>query len=109
MFIVDVILLVALATRPPMTKQALPKAIPEAKTVITEAQIAEAIRTDFEALAGPGSVEISTDNGKLLSIRIAVPTLSLEFCAPIYEREIKLYRIFPDLNFDFYVLLRQSR
>lgn len=109
MFIPDLILLAALATRPPITKPMLPKAIPVVRTVAPESQIVDAIRNDFEALAGPGSVEISTENGKLLSIRIAVPTLSLEFCAPIYEREIKLFRIFPELNFDFYVLLRQPR
>ncbi|HWE48170.1 MAG TPA: hypothetical protein VG273_00170 [Bryobacteraceae bacterium] len=71
-------------------------------------RVAAAIKSDFESLAGPGSVEVDRADGNLFNIRIAVPTLSSEFCNPIYDHELKLFRLFPDLNFDFYLRLRNS-
>jgi hypothetical protein len=72
----------------------------------TVPDIAAAIKSDFESIAGPGSVDVDQTAGKLFSIRIAVPTLSSDFCNPIYDHELKLFRLFPDLNFDFYLRLR---
>jgi len=71
-----------------------------------DAPIVAAIKSDFESVAGPGSVVVDRAGGKLFSIRIAVPSLSSDFCNPIYERELKLFRLFPELNFDFYLRLR---
>ena len=74
-----------------------------------QSAVAEAIKADFESVAGPGSVIVDRANGRLFNVRIEVPTLSSEFCNPIYDREIKLYRLFPELNFDFYLRLRDPR
>ncbi len=71
-------------------------------------RVAAIIKSDFESIAGPGSVAVDRADGKLFNIRIAVPTLSSDFCNPIYDHEIKLFRLFPDLNFDFYLRLRDS-
>jgi hypothetical protein len=68
--------------------------------------IADAIKSDLEAVAGPGSVVVDRADGRLFNVRIAVPTLSSDFCNPIYDREIKLFRLFPEFNFDFYLRLR---
>ena len=74
----------------------------------TDPAIATAIKQDLESVAGPGSVDVDRASGKLFSIRIAVPTLSSDFCNPIYDRELKLFRLFPELNFDFYLRLRNT-
>ncbi len=97
------------ATRPPVTKPPAQIKNDPHELVMPDAKIADAIRHDFESITGPGSVDVSTDNGRLLSIHILVPTLNSEFCNPIYDHEIKLFRLFPDLNFDFYVRLREAR
>ncbi len=73
------------------------------------AELAKAIKTDIESIAGPGSVDVSIDNETLFSVRVAVPNFSPEVCTPIYDRELKLYRFFPELNFDFYLSLKPAQ
>lgn len=65
--------------------------------------LAQLIKKDIESIAGPGNVDISIDHETLFSVRVAVPGFSAAACAPIYDIELKLYRFFPDLNFDFYL------
>ncbi len=67
------------------------------------ADLAQLIKKDIESIAGPGAVDISIDHETLFSVRVAVPGFSAQTCAPIYDIELKLYRFFPDLNFDFYL------
>jgi copper chaperone CopZ len=65
-------------------------------------ELARVIKTDLESIAGPGTVEVSVNNPTLIRVRIALSTFSSEICTPIYDRERELYRLFPDLNLDFY-------
>jgi hypothetical protein len=109
MLIVQAILIAMLASKPPVKA---PEVRPLAQSVQNSAvdwddpRVVAAIKSDFESIAGPGSVAVDRTDGKLFNIRIAVPTLSSEFCNPIYDHELKLFRLFPDLNFDFYLRLR---
>jgi hypothetical protein len=109
MLIVQVILIAVLADKPPVKA---PEVMPPAAVLQNldmdgdDPHVAAAIKSDFESIAGPGSVIVDRTDGNLFNIRIAVPTLSADFCNPIYDHELKLFRLFPDLNFDFYLRLR---
>lgn len=76
---------------------------PPRVVVGSNAELVGLIKKDIESIAGPGSVEVSVNNETLFSVRIAVPSFRTEVCNPIYDVELKLYRYFPDLNFDFYL------
>jgi hypothetical protein len=109
------ILIAMLADNPPVKVPAIvpptPPSQPVAQSVAMDwddPRVIAAIKSDFESIAGPGSVAVDKTDGKLFNIRIAVPTLSSDFCNPIYDHEIKLFRLFPDLNFDFYLRLRET-
>jgi copper chaperone CopZ len=65
--------------------------------------LARAIKTDLESISGPGTVDVSVDSKTLFNVRIGVASFSSEVYTPIYDRELELYRLFPDLNFDFYL------
>ena len=65
-------------------------------------ELARAIKADLEAISGTGTVTVSTDNKTLYSARIAIPGFSPKICTQIYDREMELRQLFPDLNFDFY-------
>jgi hypothetical protein len=71
-------------------------------------ELVGAIKSDIESISGPGSVDISIDHETLYSVRVAVPSFSPEICTQIYDRELRLYRYFPDLNFDFYLRLKDQ-
>jgi hypothetical protein len=71
--------------------------------VLAGPELAHAIKKDIEAIAGPGSVEVSIDHDTLYSVRIAVPSFRADIYKPIYDRAVDLYRKFPDLSFDFYL------
>jgi hypothetical protein len=102
------VLAMILATRPPASppQPAVGAPVQRLTGVDAEASISQTIKSDIEAIAGPGSVDVSSTNGRLFNVRIAVPSLSVEFCGPIFDREVRLYRLFPDFNFDFYLRLR---
>jgi hypothetical protein len=109
MLIAQAILIALLADKPPVkTPDAVPPSaiVPPVAVDWDDPRIIATIRSDFESIAGPGSVAVDKTDGKLFNIRIAVPTLSSDFCNPIYDHELKLFRLFPDLNFDFYLRLR---
>jgi hypothetical protein len=65
-------------------------------------ELARAIKTDLESISGPGTVDVKVDADRYFSVRIAVAKFSPEICKPIYDRERELYRLFPDLDFDFH-------
>lgn len=92
------------------TKETAPKVPAPANppAALFGAELVGAIKKDIESVTGPGSVDISIDHETLYSVRVAVPSLSPEICSPIYDRELKLYRYFPDLNFDFYLRLKEQ-
>jgi len=60
------------------------------------------IKSDLEALAGAGAVNVSMDSKTSFSARIAIAGFSPRICRKIYDRELELRQLYPDLNFDFY-------
>ncbi|MDE3194888.1 MAG: hypothetical protein KGN84_00975 [Acidobacteriota bacterium] len=102
MLIAETILAAILATKKVPPKQTTLPVKPVADAPVG-AELAHDIKTDLESIAGPGSVDISIDHETLFSVRIAVPDLSSDMCYPIFDRELKLYRLFPDYSFDFYL------
>lgn len=78
----------------------------ELYVVSGNAELVKLIKKDIETISGPGSVDVSIDHETLFSVRVAVPSFRTEICNPIYDVELKLYRYFPELNFDFYLRAR---
>ena len=106
MLMLELALVALLATKETAPKAPAPGNSPTA--ALYGAELVSAIKSDIESISGPGSVDISIDHETLYSVRIAVARLSPEICTPIYDRELKLYRYFPDLNFDFYLRLKDQ-
>jgi hypothetical protein len=106
MVILGLALAAFLTTTTTTTKDEAPKApVPVAipLTITGGPALAKAIKSDIEAIAGPGSVDISIDHETLFSVRVAVPGFRNELCTRIYDHVVELYRQHPDLNFDFYL------
>lgn len=66
-------------------------------------ELARAIKADIESISGRGTVDVSIDSKTLFNVRIAVPSFSSELYGRLFDRELEFYRVFPDLNFDFYL------
>jgi hypothetical protein len=66
-------------------------------------ELARAIQSDIESISGRGTVDVTIDSKTLFNVRIAVPRLSSEIYSKLFDRELEFYRVFPDLNFDFYL------
>lgn len=66
-------------------------------------ELARAIKTDIESISGGGTVDVSIDSGTLFNVRVALPQYSSKLYNQIYDRALKLYKLFPDLSFDFYL------
>jgi len=66
-------------------------------------QLAHAIQTELESIAGRGTVDVTVDSKTLFVVRIAMGGASSETYGRIFDRELDLYRIFRDLSFDFYL------
>jgi hypothetical protein len=105
--ILETALALMLSTRRTDPKPPAPRLTPPA-AVLGGTELANAIKNDIESLAGPGAVEVSVDHETLFSVRVAVPNFRSEFCTPIYDRELRLYRLFPDYSFDFYLRLKPA-
>jgi hypothetical protein len=67
------------------------------------AELARAIKTDIESISGGGTVDVSIDSGTLFNVKVALPEFSSKLYNQIYDRALELYRLFPDLSFDFYL------
>src|SRR3569832_197929 len=110
MLILELALAAMLSTRGTVPQTAAQSPRPPVMRPFTVAllgpDLARAIKKDLEAISGPGSVEVSVDHETLFSVRIAVPSLRREIYNPIYDRALELYRIYPDLSFDFYLRLK---
>jgi len=65
--------------------------------------LARAIKSDLESIAGGGTVDVSVDRETLFNVRIAVPRLNSGLYSRIYNRALEFYKVFPDLSFDFYL------
>lgn len=70
-------------------------------------ELANAIKSDIELISGRGTVDVSIDSGTLFNVRIAIPSFSSKLYTELYDRELELYRVFPDLSFDFYLRLQE--
>jgi copper chaperone CopZ len=68
--------------------------------------LAQAIKADLEAISGPGTVDVSIDSKTLFNVRIGLQNFNSELYGRLYNRELELYRLFRDLNFDFYLRLQ---
>lgn len=101
MLILHAALVAILATRGTGVKPSSPTA-PSALATLSGNELARALKTDFESIAGPGTVEVRIDEDTLFSIRIAMANFSPEVCTRLYDRELELYGLFPGLNFDFH-------
>jgi hypothetical protein len=66
-------------------------------------ELARAIQTDLESISGRGTVDVSINSKTLFNVRIAIPGYSSDIYSQIYDRELEFYRVFPDLNFDFFL------
>ena len=66
-------------------------------------ELANAIKSDIESISGRGTVDVSIDSGTLFNVRIAIPSFTSKLYTELYDRELELYRVFPDLSFDFYL------
>jgi len=102
MLIAETILAALLATKKIPPKPPVPAAKPIAAP-LGGTELAHNIKTDIESISGPGSVDVSVDHDTLFSVRVAVPDFASDICNPIFDRELKLYRLFPDYSFDFYL------
>jgi hypothetical protein len=100
MLILELALAAMLTTKGTASKTA---DVPPRLVVGSNAELVSLIKKDIESISGPNSVDVSIDHDTLFSVRIAVPSFRTEVCNPIYDVELKLYRYFPDLNFDFYL------
>ena len=106
MLMLELALAALLTTKETASKPPTPADSPVA--VLFGPELVKTIKSDIESISGPGSVDISIDHETLYSVRVAVSSFSPEICTPIYDRELKLYRYFPELNFDFYLRLKEQ-
>src|SRR5579863_5062102 len=106
MLMLEVAVAAILFTKATAPKPPAPAPLPLA--LVDGTELARTIKKDIESIAGPGSVDVSIDHETLFSVRVAVPNFRTETCNPIYDVELKLYRFFPDLNFDFYLRQKPS-
>jgi len=71
-------------------------------------ELARAIKREIESISGPGTVDVSVAGETLVTVRISVPGVSNDLYSRIFDRELELYRLFQDLNFDFYLGIRPA-
>ena len=101
MLILDAVLAVILAlpgtpSKPP-SPAAQPAAVPQGGP-----ELARAVKAELESIAGTGSVEVSTESQFRFNVRITIETFNSKICRQIYDREMGLHQLFPDVNFNFY-------
>jgi hypothetical protein len=101
MLILDAALIAFLATRGAAVKPPSPT-VPAVIATLSGPELARAIKTDLETIAGAGTVNVSVDRESSISARIAIRGFSSNVCTQIYNREMELHQLFPELNFDFY-------
>jgi len=65
-------------------------------------ELARTIKSDLEAISGTGTVNVSVDSGTLFTTGIAIRGFDPKICTRIYDHEMELRQLFPELKFDFY-------
>jgi hypothetical protein len=101
MLLIKTALIAILAIRGTTVKKPAPTG-PPAIAALNGPELARALKTDLESIAGAGTVTVSIDSEKRFSVRIAISGFSAKICTQIYRRELDLYQLFPSVNFDFY-------
>jgi hypothetical protein len=101
MLIIVAALAVLLAV-PGATEKGPSPAAPPSIVTLSGPELARAIKKDLESISGTGTVTVTIDHDRLFNVRIAIPGLSSKISAQIYNRELELHQLFPDLNFDFH-------
>jgi hypothetical protein len=101
MLILQAALIAILAIRGTTVKKPSPTE-QAAIAALSGPELALALKTDLESIAGAGTVTVSIDGEKRFSVRIAISGFSSQICTQIYRRELDLYQLFPYVNFDFY-------
>ncbi len=66
-------------------------------------ELAHAIKADIESISGRDTVDVSIGDKTLFTVRISIRDFNYEIYNRIFDREQEFYRVFRDLNFDFYV------
>jgi hypothetical protein len=101
MLILKAALFAILAIHGTTTKRTQPAPAQPAIVAFRGAELAHAIKTDLESLAGPGTVNVRIVTETRFSVGIAMAGFNSKITAQIYDRERELRQLFPDLNFDF--------
>jgi hypothetical protein len=94
--------LAVLLAVPGATEKGPSPAAPPSIATLSGPELARAIKKDLESISGTGTVNVTIERGSLFNVRIAMPGLSSKVSTQIYNRELELHQLFPDLNFDFY-------
>ena len=102
MLILDAVLAVILAL--PGTPSKSPSPPPSEPTAVPLGGpgLARAVKAELESIAGTGSVEVATESEFRFNVRITIQTFNSKICRQIYDREMGLHQLFPDVIFDFY-------
>jgi hypothetical protein len=87
---------------PGATEKGPSPAPPASIVTFSGPELARAVKTDLETISGVGTVNVTIERGRLFNVRIAIPGLNSKVSSQIYNRELQLQQLFPDLNFDFY-------
>jgi hypothetical protein len=94
--------LAVLLAVPGATEKGPSPAAPPSIVTLNGPELARAIKKDLESISGTGTVNLTIEHGRLFNVRIAIPGLNSKISSQIYNRELELHQLFPDLNFDFY-------
>jgi copper chaperone CopZ len=101
MLILDAVLAVILALPGTPAKPPSPASRP-AVIPLAGPELARAVKAELESVAGAGTVEVSTESEFRFSVRITIQRFNSQICKQIYDREMGLHQLFPDVNFNFY-------
>lgn len=100
MILLEAALLAILVDTPPAVKPPAP-APSSAIASLTGVELARALKQDIESIAGAGNVDVRLTRDNLYTVRISMATLNPKIGKEVYDRELELRGLFPNLNFDF--------
>ncbi len=101
MLILDAVLAVILALPGTPPKPPSPASQPVAAP-LGGPELARAVKAELESIAGSGTVDVTTGSEFRFNVRITLQSFNSKICRQIYDREMGLHQLFPDVNFNFY-------
>jgi hypothetical protein len=101
MLILDAVLAVILALPGTTSKPPSPASQP-AVASLAGAELARAVKAELESVAGAGSIDVTTESEFRFNVRITIQTFNSKICRQIYDHEMGLHQLFPDVSFNFY-------